>query len=479
MMLKRIRQSIVFQGALILGIPLVLAIISLGISHHFSSRIEFKKSLSSEASLIIADIFKLQSNFISLYQEDRSQSIPFPELSTIVRIQNLGRKLECLTIKLTKDPKKQDKIKSIWSELEGNAVGHLYGDFHLPRMELIEMVAKLEAEIAQHIVSIHQQAENYLENLHLAYLSILTTSLILAGILYTYLGKKLIRPLRKLDKASRAIGQGDLSQNIALRTNGEFGQLAKNLDDIQSYLADTQQAFKSRVKEKNEAFKHSKEALDFLYRVAHNVSQVSYNQIDIHEWLKELCQLSEVRSIDLCLKKAEQTDPYEHIRSDYFTPITEGCRPEACANCIVTSLHRPNQHSLKVRYPIIKERLHYGVMVCNLSPCTTLQDWQNRLFQSFSDQVSLCLHLENQMEKESKVSLMNKHQLFTKELHNSFTESLNRLEKQVKILSTRLDSSIETEPNLTKTINNIVSEISEAQALLADLKLDLNLEPTD
>lgn len=65
--------------------------------------------------------------------------------------------------------------------------------------------------------------------------------LLTAGVSGTYVSRRMTRPLRDLTKATRAVSAGDLEHRVPVRTQDEFGVLARSFNEMNSKLKTSQE----------------------------------------------------------------------------------------------------------------------------------------------------------------------------------------------------------------------------------------------
>ena len=111
-----------------------------------------------------------------------------------------------------------------------------------PLIAEIERLGRLLANMQDRVVNTIEQDVRRRSNQTVAILLAVTLAILLLGIfLAILLPRRLVRNIHKLVDAARAIGRGDLDQQIEIRSRDEVGELAQRFGEMQSGLKRLQQ----------------------------------------------------------------------------------------------------------------------------------------------------------------------------------------------------------------------------------------------
>lgn len=111
-----------------------------------------------------------------------------------------------------------------------------------PLIAEIERLGRLLGDMQDRVVNTSEQDVRTRSNQTVAILLAVTLAILLLGIfLAIVLPRRLVRNIHKLVDAARAIGRGDLDQQIDIRSRDEVGELAQRFGEMQSGLKRLQQ----------------------------------------------------------------------------------------------------------------------------------------------------------------------------------------------------------------------------------------------
>jgi two-component system, NarL family, nitrate/nitrite sensor histidine kinase NarX len=336
--------------------------------------------------------------------------------------------------------------------------GHIEGSKALTNKALKELVADFVVKLDEMVKLYQNQAEYRVANIRFVQAFALFSTLALVAASLLILHHHVELPLRLLIQAARKIGRGEFSEKVVIHNQDELGLLANAINQMSSDLARMYNTLELQVEEKTKALTTTANSLNFLYQIAREVSEKDQESMDFQRWLKKLADFTHIQSIDLCLKIPGADAPYEHIRSDFFQPLAPQCVQELCVDCMVTETQVCQQNGcIQIRFPLLKEAVHYGVMIVHPMPGNNISAWQQQVFQSFADQVSVSLSLRNQANQERRVALMNERNVIARELHDSLAQSLSYLKIQV----TRLNRLLAKENVKSEQMDEITLELRE------------------
>ncbi len=147
--------------------------------------------------------------------------------------------------------------------------GYVFG-----AVEVVFNAQYIGAEVTAMQAELSKVAEEALRELEMLLALVLLVALILAGIAAAFLAGRMSRPVRELARATKSIGTGDFSVEIASRRSDELGELAHVFDDMAKNLRDTmvsRSQLELTVAEQTRELRQTHEALKDLESRRRNV----------------------------------------------------------------------------------------------------------------------------------------------------------------------------------------------------------------
>lgn len=239
---------------------------------------------------------------------------------------------------------------------------------NVPAADLTVLIDRYVDEVDALVGLYQAKAESRIENLRVIQLSALFLTLVLVTASLLILHRRVELPLRKLTEAARRIGQGDFSQKVDIDNQDELDLLATTINQMSTDLGQIYGELEARVASKTRALARSADSLNFLYRIARDVSERNRDSIDFRQWLRELAAITGFPCLDLCLKTRASPIPYLSLHSDAMeTRSSSDCAQARCHECLERDQRQraaPDSNSLF--YPVVREGIHYGVLVCRM-----------------------------------------------------------------------------------------------------------------
>jgi nitrate/nitrite-specific signal transduction histidine kinase len=81
-------------------------------------------------------------------------------------------------------------------------------------------------------------------------LALLGLGLLLASVAGTFLARRLVVPIRRLQEGAERLGSGDLTQRIAIRTGDEIETLADRFNSMAGRIQESYETLEGRVEER-------------------------------------------------------------------------------------------------------------------------------------------------------------------------------------------------------------------------------------
>ena len=136
----------------------------------------------------------------------------------------------------------EDEVIPLASAGNRSQAFRVLGQEGTPLIAEIGRLGRLLADMQDRVVNTIEQDVRTRSNQTVAILLAVTLAILLLGIfLAIVLPRRLVRNIHKLVDAARAIGRGDLDQQIDIRSRDEVGELAQRFGEMQSGLKRLQQ----------------------------------------------------------------------------------------------------------------------------------------------------------------------------------------------------------------------------------------------
>lgn len=304
---------------------------------------------------------------------------------------------------------------------------------------------EIEAVLAPHIAeldklvgALQQEAESRIRAIRLIQVLSLFATIALAGIIAYWLRSRVRKPLQSLTQTARRIGQGDFTARINHPLGDELGVLAETLNKMNNAIGYMYGNLEKRVDEQTKAIQHSNARLQFLYDMARSIIERSPSYQDFSHIIDGLKETAQIEDLELCLITPAGDKPYLQVQP--VESEDDPCAGIDCAECVTAGGGVSVMEDKRVyRYPLERDQHYYGVLVARVELGQQLEDWQQQLLQSVTDQLAIALSLKQEEEQVRRLALIQERTVIARELHDSLAQALSYLKIQV----TRLDKAIQ------------------------------------
>ncbi|TLU66409.1 HAMP domain-containing protein [Thalassotalea litorea] len=303
----------------------------------------------------------------------------------------------------------------------------------------------------------------------------LFVTVLLAAITMVQISRRVEKPLSELTRTAKQLMAGDYSARTNIDQQDELGFLAETMNKMSEAISMSHQHMENRVQTKTTKLQRSNGALELLYQTSQLMNNDEGN-LDLVPIAEKLSIISEIEDIDLCLTTATGAAPYEHIMTSKKA-IAEICEKGDCGGCLSNQkeLLTTSIDKMVMRYPIKKDEVSYGVLVCNLPANVPLEAWQNQLFTSISALVANGLHTRQQQEQTRRIALLNERTVIARELHDSLAQALSYLKMQVAMLQ-KLRAKQDSEKKIDSVVDELKLGLNSAYRQLRELLTTFRLK---
>lgn len=452
----------------------------------------FISEMADQDALIINDAGSLRKQSYKIFAE--LELLPQIKSSAVNTVQSrLNQSIETFSTKI------DSPLMHIKSDLFTNnslldLLVEIQGSWHSDiKPQLVHYSINPDQLNEETLLSLHNVIENYvlrLDNLVTLYqqraenrilmirtilgISLFITTL-LAAITMMQISRKIEKPLSELTNTAKRIMAGDYTTRTSIKQDDELGLLAETMNKMSEALSVSYGELEKRVENKTLALRQSNDSLELLYQTSQLINQSS-TVLDLSSVVNKLSEITHKEDIDLCLTTEQSNIPYEHIiTTDKAMP--DRCNEGDCGGCLKGN--NPNDiktiKTMAMRYPIKKDDISYGVLVCNLETDKPLEAWQHQLFSSITTLIANGLHIRQQNEQGRRITLLNERNVIARELHDSLAQALSYLKIQVTRLQ-KMRAKEASEEQIEEVINELKTGLSAAYRQLRELLTTFRLQ---
>ncbi|MGQ4277483.1 ATP-binding protein [Pseudidiomarina sp. E22-M8] len=310
------------------------------------------------------------------------------------------------------------------------------------------------AELNDLVEALQYEAESRIRAIRLIQVLSLFSTIALASFIAYWLRTRVRQPLQLLTQTARRIGQGDFTARVKHPLADELGVLATTLNKMNDAIGYMYGNLEKRVDEQTQAVQRSNTKLEFLYNMARNIIERSPGYQDFSNIIDGLKHASQIDDLELCLITPVGDKPYLQVQPE--NSEDDACAGIDCAECVTAGGGVSVMDNMRVyRYPLERDNHYYGVLVARCSSSEQLDEWQQQLLQSVTDQLALALSLKQEEDQVRRLALIQERTVIARELHDSLAQALSYLKIQV----TRLDKAIAKDDK--EVIEDVSQELRE------------------
>ena len=303
----------------------------------------------------------------------------------------------------------------------------------------------------------------------------LMVTILLAAFTMFQISRRIEKPLSELTSSARKIIAGDYTTHTSIQQNDELGLLAETMNKMVRALSHSYGQLEQRVQQKTSQLSQTNETLELLYQTSQLINELG-DAIDLSPITYKLAKVTNKPNLDLCLTTSNSAEPYEHIFTEN-KQLPEKCIDKNCASClsIGDGPSTTTIDNMVMRYPIKKDDISYGVLVCNLDSDTPLEAWQHQLFTSITTLIANGLHIRQQNEQNRRITLLKERNVIARELHDSLAQALSYLKFQVTRLQ-KLRKKQASEEHIEDVVTELKTGLDSAYMQLRELLTTFRLK---
>jgi len=341
-------------------------------------------------------------------------------------------------------------------------------------VKTITMVNQFVVRV-DHLVSLYQQrAEQRISLIRLILGGSLLVTTLLAGFIMVQINRRVEKPLSELTSAAKQIIAGDYTATVNITQTDELGLLAKTMNTMSQAISQSHAHLATEVRAKTLKLQQSNDSLALLYQTSQSVNQTEH--VDLTPIAQKLANITGIADIDICLTTLNGKQPYEHVMTT-DKMLAERCQQKACEDCLTKQGCEidVSEQAMIIRYPINKDEISYGVIVCSLAAKMPLETWQHQLLSSIAALLANGLHTRQQNEQNRRIALLNERTVIARELHDSLAQALSYLKMQVSCLQ-KLQKKQAPEVQINAVVDELKHGLNSAYRQLRELLTTFRLK---
>ncbi|GLX77411.1 histidine kinase [Thalassotalea insulae] len=480
----RLFNSIIFRIGSMMFLISAISILSMFSSVFISEMadqdaliINHAGSLRKQSYKILANIELLpqisSSSLVKQQQKTKQAIIEFGEKVNAPMMEGNSGALDQMPLKETLDGIRQTWVTKLKPELDllVEQPQQLTEDKLISINNIIEnFVLRLDS-----LVGLYQQrAENRILLIRMILGISLMVTIFLVVFTMHQISRRIEKPLSELTSSARKIMSGDYTAKTNIQQNDELGLLAETMNKMSIALSQSYGQLENRVAQKTKKLRQTNDTLELLYQTSQLINEPG-DSLNLQPITEKLAQITEKKDLDLCLTANNSNQPYEHIIT-LNKDLPGKCQVGDCEGCLSNNNGvSTSNNQMVMRYPIIKDNINYGVLVCNLDAETPLEAWQHQLFTSITTLIANGLHIRQQNEQSRRITLLNERNVIARELHDSLAQALSYLKFQVSRLQ-KLRKKSASEEQIEDVVVELKTGLDSAYMQLRELLTTFRLK---
>ncbi|MBI3373256.1 MAG: GAF domain-containing protein [Betaproteobacteria bacterium] len=247
--------------------------------------------------------------------------------------------------------------------------------------------------------------------------ALMVAGLLLSALMALVFARGLVRPIRTLQEGAQRIGEGDLSQRIAIHTGDELEALAGQFNDMSAKLTESYGSLERKVEERTAELKETLEQQTAISGILRVISSSPTNVQPVLDAVAEsavrLCHATlgalftiEGNSCRIAAQFGVSPELFEHLTSH---PILLGDQGSIAARAVAAretvqiedamtdphyarrDLQQAGGYRTLLGVPIMREGVPIGVMSLSRTEVRAFTDTEIKLVASFADQAAIAI----------------------------------------------------------------------------------------
>ncbi len=345
----------------------------------------------------------------------------------------------------------QDYDKLYWQELT-------ISTRMMIRQRYMDLVKDFVNKIDLFVKDLETEVEAKIKTLHL--IESVSFFLAIAIVLVTmlFIHSRILSPLNMLMVATERIRSGDFSYKASVKGNNELSELAHTFNAMSEELSITYTEQEQEIREKTEALRQKKNAMELLYHTTETLSLAPTDSSSYKKILENIKQYMDIDSGLICLSNAEKGSG--HVLASCFSD--HACYVD-CRKCH----HKKRKKKNELIFPIQDNNKRYGLLILHTDEAQ-LKSWQTSTLKIISEQIGSALNIASSTIKEREHALTQERSHIARELHDSLAQSLSYLKIEISRIQALLNKK--NSPELIQPIvTDVRYELNNAYRQLREL----------
>ena len=483
--LDKLFNSIVFRIGSMMFLISTISILSMFSSVFISEMADHDALIINDAGSLRKQSYKIWAN-IELLPQIKASSVAELQKRIKQDIEQFSKNIQAPIMEgnvifqgSTPIKATLNEIRQSWKqELQPQLVLLTENPHQLSESKLFETNAIIENFVTRldGLVGLYQhRAEQRIFQIRMILGVSLLVTILLATFTMYQISRRIEKPLSELTTSARKIMAGDYTTHTNIQQSDELGLLAETMNKMTTALSHSYGQLEKRVEQKTRELTRSNDTLELLYQTSQLINEPG-DSIDLSPIAIKLSEVTQKADLDLCITTMNSQQPYEHIITEDKT-MPDKCIEKDCGSCLgleQTTSATVNSKTV-MQYPIKKDDMSYGVLVCHLDVDTPLESWQHQLFTSITTLIANGLHIRQQNEQSRRITLLKERNVIARELHDSLAQALSYLKIQVTRLN-KLRKKDASEEQIEDVINELKTGLDSAYKQLRELLTTFRLK---
>ena len=350
----------------------------------------------------------------------------------------------------------------------------------------LEGVDAFVVEIDALVGMLERVAEGRIAQLRLIEAVALVLTVVVALVSLILVLVRVIHPLDDLLAcADRATG-GDFSGRTRHTGEDELGRLGAALNRMGGELSRTYGELERRVRDKTADLERSNQSLDLLYGVSRRLEAAPISEPLFREVMADIEGKLGVGPVTLCLQDSPSGNGARWTLTNRSPEAQRRvCGTRGCLACREARDDRDGsllpagdgRRRAIVSFPVSDRDTRFGLLLVDLEPDQTLDDWQRRLLSTLAGHIGTAINLDLRLREGRRLALHEERGIIARELHDSLAQSLSYLKIQAARLGANLpddDANLPARAILGELRDGINSAYRQLRELLGTFRLQMD-----